>query len=57
MSSVVVNVSILDDQLYENAEMFSANLRLPAGSTDNVFLDPDRASATILDDDGELHCR
>ena len=53
VSALTVNVPILDDDIAENIEMFSANLRLPAGSTDIVFLDPDRANATILDNDGK----
>ena len=51
-----MNVSVVDDYLYEDDEMFCAYLQLPAGSTDHdggVEFDPVRANVTILDNDSE----
>ena len=53
--SLDVSVPIVDDNLAEVDEVFYGNLRLPAGSefVGLVELNPDRANATIFDNDGK----
>ena len=48
-------MDVADDNLLEGDERFWGQLRFPAASTtpSNVVLDPDVASADILDNDGK----
>ena len=53
------NVSIMDDNITEDAEMFSASLTLEpavvqAELVGNVTVSPDVATATIVDSDGKI---
>ena len=48
------NVSIVNDMIPEDDEVFNASLTLsPADLGDVVIVDPDLASVTILDDEGK----
>ena len=48
------SVAIIDDNLYEAAEIFRVRLALGFGSpTSRIIVDPDEAIVTILDDDGK----
>ena len=51
--SLGVPVNILNDTLLELDEFFTGNLRLPPGSR-NIMLRPDRATATIIDNDAAI---
>ena len=52
--SIPVDVFPLVDSVFELTESFSGLLSLPGGPIDRVTLDPDRAVAQIIDDDGQL---
>lgn len=47
-------VRIIDDNLLENVEQFTAQLSVPAGQ-DRVMLGTDMATVEITDNDRELH--
>ena len=47
-------VRIIDDNLLENVEQFTARLSVPAGQ-DRVMLGTDMATVEITDNDRELH--
>lgn len=49
---ILVYVTVVEDTILENIEMFTGGLRSP--SSTNIILDPATASATILDDDNVL---
>jgi hypothetical protein len=54
MTLQTVNVTIVDDNLLEIDELFSASLALVNPDADaRVQLRPDSADVTILDEDGE----
>ena len=46
-------VPIIADDLLENDEVFYGNLRLPADSQARVMFEPQRAYATIIDEDSK----
>ena len=51
-SEAFVEVGLIDDNLYETQECFTAVLSLPAGSTDVQIGQQSLAKAIIFDDDG-----
>lgn len=53
VSVLQVSIPIEDDGLFENNEVFCGNLRFPTGVVPlpGVRLNPDRANATILNND------
>ena len=54
MRQLSFNVSIVNDMIPEDDEVFNASLTLsPADLGDVVIVDPDLASVTILDDEGK----
>ena len=53
------NVTIIDDNIAECAELFTLDLEIPAGSAALGVMkgSPDTATVNIMDDDGEdIHC-
>ena len=51
----MVSVPVIDDDVFENDEVFTGNLRFPEGFTASVVLVPMTAPATITDNDGEQY--
>ena len=52
--SIPVDVSLMNDTVFELTESFSSVLSLPGGPINRVTLAPDSAVAEILDEDGQL---
>ena len=53
-SSLQVSVPIVDDILSENNEWFSGNVVSASTFNFDITFDPQKATATILDDDGKI---
>ena len=51
--SIPIDVSLLNDNVFELTESFSGLLSLPGGPINKVTLAPDSAVAEIIDDDGQ----
>ena len=47
------NITIIDDNIFENSEVFQIGLRFVDTAPPRVTLDPGKANIAILDDDGE----
>ena len=54
VSSVSVNVTLINDILVEDTEMFLARIAVLTSGTDIVFFPGDTAPVSIIDDDSKL---
>ena len=48
------NVRLINDNIFELTELFTAGLRFAGAAPPRVTLDPAKADIEILDDDGEF---
>ena len=53
IQEIPVQIPIIDDVIYENPEMFTANLMIVTSNV-NTEINPSQATITITDDDCEL---
>ena len=51
----MINVTIINDSVFEVTESFSVSLALPGSIPPRVTLAPNSAQITILDDDGQFN--
>ena len=56
-STQFVVVSVMDDDILESPETFCGRLNVVGIPTPNVHLDPAKAVATIIDDNGVYTCK